>query len=426
MTATTEIPQFPIPREHPLQPPAAYRQHRDADRPVFQVQVATGQLVWLVTSHAEARQVLTDRRFSSDQGTLGYPSYIAGGTATPPGFFLNQDAPDHTRLRRLVTREFLIGRMEQLRPRMRVVLDELLDGLIAAGDSADLVTDLAFPMAASVMCELLDVPVADAPTFVTLTDTILDRASRPDQVERAATDLMAYFDRLVTARREQPGTDMLSRLAEQEVAGEISHQEFVGLAALLLLSGYDTMAQMIGLGIATLLEHPDQLAELRADPRLYPQALEELMRYLSINHAGLPRAVTEDIVLAGQQLRAGDGVLVMINAANRDPEVFDSPDVFDIHRGPSQHVAFGHGFHKCIGLTLARVELTTAFEGIFRRLPGLRLAQPLSELQFRHDMVLYGVRHLLVGWDAEAARTGQARPGSEHPASSSDADGETR
>jgi cytochrome P450 len=165
------------------------------------------------------------------------------------------------------------------------------------------------------------------------------------------------------------------------------------------------MAQMIGLGTTTLLQHPDQLAELRADPSLYPQAIEELLRYLSINHAGLPRAVTEDMVLAGQQLKAGDGLLVMINAANRDPEAFAAPDRFDIHRVPGQHVAFGHGFHKCIGLTLARVELSTVFQGLFERLPSLRLAEDLLDLPFRHDMVLYGVRRLPVTWDTDTDRS---------------------
>lgn len=408
MTSTlpnAEIPPFPIPREHPLEPPPAYAERRNSDGPVFQARVATGQLVWLVTSHTEAKQVLTDRRFSSDPTTPGYPSYISGDTPIPPGFFLNQDAPDHTRLRRLVTREFLIGRMEKLRPRMREILAGRLNELVAAGPGVDLVERLAYPMAASVMCELLDVPYADTGTFIGLTDIILDRSSTPEQAGAAAGELMAYFDRLVTARAAQPGDDMLSRLAEQEAAGEISHQEFVGLAALLLLSGYDTMAQMIGLGTATLLQHPDQLAELQADPSLYPQAIEELLRYLSINHAGLPRAVTEDLVLGGQQLKADDGLLVMINAANRDPEAFHSPDQFDIHRVPGQHVAFGYGFHKCIGLTLARVELSTVFQGLFERLPSLRLAEPLLDLPFRHDMVLYGVRRLPVAWDSDAGRS---------------------
>jgi cytochrome P450 len=236
--------------------------------------------------------------------------------------------------------------------------------------------------------------------FVALTDTVLNRASTAEQAQQAAIELMAYFDRLVTAKEAQADdNDILGRLVAQLGEGRLNHVELVGLAALLLLSGYDTMAQMIGLGVLVLLEHPDQLADLRADPSLYPQAVEELLRYLSINHAGLPRAATEDVVVGGQQIKAGDGVLVMINAANRDATQFEAPDVFDIHRdAPQSHVAFGHGFHKCIGLTLARVELSTVFAGLFSRLPNLRLDRPVTDLPYRHDMVLYGVRELPVTW----------------------------
>ncbi|GHH65057.1 cytochrome P450 [Kitasatospora indigofera] len=397
MTATA-TPSFPMPRNHPLDPPPQYRE-LGAGQPVFQVRTPRGELVWVVTRHEDVRAVLTDLRFSSDPKTPGYPTYINGDTPLPPGFFLNQDAPDHTRLRRLVTREFLITQMEAHRPRMQIILDDLIDRMTGEGNSADLVRQLAFPMAATVMCELLNVPYADHKVFVTLTDTILDRSSTPEQAEGAARELMAYFDALVTAREQQPTDDMLGRLVAQEEAGKLSHDEFVGLAALLLLSGYDTMAQMIGLGAATLLEHTEQLADLKADPSLYPQAVEELLRFLSINHAGLPRVATEDLTVGGQEIKAGEGVIAMLNAANRDEGVFDEPDSFDIHRtSPQQHVAFGHGFHKCIGLTLARVELTTVFAGLFARLPGLRLARPLEELPFRHDMVLYGVRELPVTW----------------------------
>ncbi|WP_197995981.1 thioester reductase domain-containing protein [Streptomyces buecherae] len=396
--ATDAVPDFPMPRAHPLDPPPAYRE-LSAAQPVFRVRTPRGELVWVVTRHEDARAVLTDLRVSSDPKSPGYPSYISGDTPLPPGFFLNQDPPDHTRLRRLVTREFLISQMERKRPAMRRVLDGLLDDLQAKGPGADLIGGLAFPMAATVMCELLDVPYEDKSVFITLTDTVLDRSSTPEQAENAASELMAYFDRLVTAKKRAPGDDMLGRLAEQEANGTLSHDEFVGLVMLLLLSGYDTMAQMIGLGTATLLEHPTQLADLRADPALYPRAVEELLRYLSINHAGLPRAATRDLTVGGQHIRAGEGLLVMLNAANRDASVFPEPDVFDIHRAsPQAHVAFGHGFHKCIGLTLARVELTTVFAGLFERFPTLRLGVPLTELPFRHDMVLYGLRELPVTW----------------------------
>jgi cytochrome P450 len=394
----TAIPEYPMPRSHPLDPPPRYRE-LGTERPVFKVRTPRGEEVWMVTRHEDARAVLTDTRFSSDPKTPGYPSYISGDTPLPPGFFLNQDPPDHTRLRRMVTREFLINQMEAHRPRMKVILDQLIDEMIATGGPVDLVRELAYPMAATVMCELLKVPYGDSRIFITLTDTILDRSSSGEEAEGAARELMAYFDRVARQKEADPGDDMLSRLAEQVNEGTLAHDEFVGLAALLLLSGYDTMAQMIGLGAITLMEHSDQLAELKADASLYPRAVEELLRFLSINHAGLPRAALEDLTVGGQEIKAGDGLLVMLNAANRDAEVFERPDDFDIHRdSPQSHIAFGHGFHKCIGLTLARVELSAVFEGLFRRLPSLRPTDSLDEMDFRHDMVLYGVRRLPVTW----------------------------
>ncbi|GAA3029400.1 cytochrome P450 [Actinokineospora globicatena] len=394
---TAVVPEFPMARSHPLDPPPQYRS-LSRDQPVVRVATPRGP-AWLVTRHEDCTAVLTDPTFSSDPRTPGFPSYMAGDVPPPPGFFLQLDPPDQPRLRRLVTREFLVGRMEALRPRMREVLDELVDGLLARGTRAELVADLAYPMAATMICELLDVPTADQEIFVGLTDTILDRASTPEQTTRAAAELMAYFDGLVTAKKQAPKDDLFGRLIRQERDEQLTHEELVGLAALLLLSGYDTMAQMIGLGVLTLLEHPDQLAELRADPSLMPAAVEEMMRYLSINHAGLPRAATADVVVGGQLIKAGDGVLVMLNAANRDAAVFADPDVFDIHRAAvNRHIGFGHGFHKCIGLTLARVELTTVFTGLFDRIPGLRVPTAIDELPFRHDMVLYGVRELPVEW----------------------------
>ncbi|MFD3542272.1 cytochrome P450 [Streptomyces sp. NPDC058662] len=395
---TAAIPDFPMPRAHPLDPPPAYRE-LTADRSVFRVRMPDGQLVWMVTSHEDVRNVLTDVRFSSDPQTPGYPSYIAGDGPLPAGFFLYQDPPDHTRLRRLVTRDFMISQMEAHRPRMESILDGLVDRMVSGGNEADLIRELALPMAATVMCELLNVPYEDHAVFVPLADTILDRSSTPEQSVAAAIGLMGYFDQLVTAKEQNPTDDMLGKLVAHEEAGKLTHDEFVGMAAVILLSGYDTLVQTIGLGVATLLEHPDQLEDLKADPALFPTAVEELLRYLSINHAGLPRAATEDIEVGGEVIHKGEGVLVMLNTANRDGSVFEDPDAFNIHReAPQRHVAFGHGFHKCIGLTLARVELSAVFAGLFKRLPTLRLAESLEDLPFRHDMVIYGVRRLPVTW----------------------------
>jgi cytochrome P450 len=388
-----------MPRISPLDPPPRYRE-LTREQPVVQVRTPRG-LAWLVTRHDDCTAVLTEPSFSSDPRTPGFPSYMTGDIPPPPGFFLQLDPPDQTRLRRLVTREFLVGRMEALRPRMQFLLDELIDRMLAAGSSADLVADLAYPMAATMICDLLDVPMSDHPTFIGLTDTVLDRAIPPEKATAAAIELMAYFDRLVT-RKEQattPPDDLFGRLIGHEREGSLSHDELVGLATLLLLAGYDTMAQTIGLGVLTLLRHPDQLAELRADPSLMPAAVEEMLRYLTVNHAGLPRAATKDVVIGGQSIKAGDGVLVMLNAANRDSAVFAEPDTFDIHRTSlHRHIAFGHGFHKCIGLTMARIELSTVFTGLLARIPTLRMSVDLDELPFRHDMMLYGVRELPVEW----------------------------
>jgi cytochrome P450 len=284
---------------------------------------------------------------------------------------------------------------------MQRILDELVDDMLAKGSPADLVADLAYPMAARVICELLSVPFEDKDLFISLTDTVLDRSSTPEQTATAATELMAYFDRLMTAKEqaEVVPDDLFGRLIAHQESGKLDHVELVGLAAMLLLGGYDTMAQMIGLGVLTLLRHPDQAELVRADPSLMSATVEEMLRYLSINHAGLPRAATKDVVIGGQRIAAGDGVLVMLNVANRDAGVFDSPDTFDIRRPAlNKHIAFGHGFHKCIGLTMARIELSTVFTGLLARMPSLRVAADLDELPFRHNMVLYGVRALPVQW----------------------------
>jgi cytochrome P450 len=395
MTAT--LPEFPMPRSHPLDPPPRYRE-LSGERPVFKVRTPRGD-AWVVTRHEDVRAVLTDRAFSSDPRTPGFPTYVTGDVPPPPGFFMQADAPDHGRLRRTVTREFLIGRMDALRPTMRSILDRLVDEMTADGRrSADLVRQFALPMAAMTICEILGVPFEDHVVFVSLTDTVLDRTSPPEQAERAAGELMGYFGRMVSAKERHPSSDLFGRMVTRSADGGLGHDELVGMAALLLLAGYDTMAQMIGLGAATLFENPGQLAELRRDATLWPGAVEELLRYLSINHAGLPRAAVRDVVVGGRPIRAGDGVLVMLNAANRDQNVFDDADTFDIHRTHNRHVAFGHGFHKCVGSTLARVELTETFRGLFERLPGLRPSTPVEHLPFRHDMVLYGVRELPVTW----------------------------
>jgi len=399
----SDIVELPVPRAHALHPPPKYRE-LTAERPIVKVRTPRGDHAWLITRFEDVRAVLVDQRFSSDPRTPGFPTYLTGGLEPPPGFFMQFDNPDHSRLRGSVSRELITSRMEALRPRMRQILDELIDALLAKPRSPalpaepDLIEELALPMAARVICELLGVSPGDTRTVKAHVDVLLDRSRSPQDVMNAAVQLSAYFEQLIADKAQHPGDDLLSLVVNGSPDNGVQRPELVGIATLLLLGGYDTMVQMIGLGVLTLLEHPAQLAELQADEALVPGAVDELLRYLTVNHAGLPRAALADVEVGGQLIRAHEGVLVMINAANRDASVFADPDTFDIHRKASRHLAFGYGLHKCIGLALARVELETVFVGLFKRLPGLRLTRSMQSLSFRHDMVLYGVNELPVAW----------------------------
>jgi cytochrome P450 len=206
--------------------------------------------------------------------------------------------------------------------------------------------------------------------------------------------MMGYLAELVTAKRAEPGEDILSDLARDE---DLSIEELTGISFLLLLAGHETTANMLALGTFALLENPEQLAELRADPDLMPDAVEELMRYLSVADI-FYRYATEDLELGGETIPAGSTVVVSLLAANHDPRRFDNPDTLDIHRKARGHVSFGHGVHQCLGQQLARVEMRAGFAGLLRRFPTLRLAVPAGEVPLRTDMNIYGVHELPVTW----------------------------
>ncbi|USS44406.1 cytochrome P450 (plasmid) [Burkholderia glumae] len=394
----TILPDLPTRRTCPFDPPPEYRTFR-AECPVARVRTPRGDEAWIVTRREDIRAVLTDRRFSSDPTLPGFPTYLTGDIAPPPGFFLLMDSPDHHRLRSVVVDEFKGSKLDALRPLMERVVVRNLDQLAAMTPSVDLIGAFALPVAAQIICEMLGVPYEDHGFVQDRTDTILDRSRAPADQERAVVDLMAYFDRVVSTKEAAPGDDVIGRLIrDPDRYQRIDHRELVGLAALLLLSAYDTMAQVIGLGTVVLLEHRDQLAEFMADPSLSDNFVDELVRYLSVNHAGLPRVATDDVQVGGRLVRRGEGVIVMVNSGNRDESVYQDPDRFDIHRRAKEHVGFGHGLHKCIGAHFARAELAIVFRRLFERLPTLAVAAPVDSLPFRHDMVLYGLKQLPVTW----------------------------
>ncbi|QSE92177.1 cytochrome P450 [Rhodococcus pseudokoreensis] len=401
MSRTVPVPHgLPMDRDAgPFDPPSAITRLRDA-RPVSPLVFPDGHEGWLVTGYDAVRRLLADTRFSSrsDLGILHVPYETPGMPAATepspqvPGLFIAMDAPDHTRLRRKLTGAFTVRRMKQLEEHIVDVVERQLDEMSHLPQPVDLVKEFALPVPSLVICELLGVPYADRETFQVNTAKFLVKDQSLDEKMAAYGALTGYLAELVALKRAAPGEDILSDLARDD---DLTVEELIGVAFLLLLAGHETTANMLALGAFALLEHPEQLAELRADPDLMPDAVEELMRYLAVADI-FYRYATEDIELGGETIGQGSTVVVSLLAANRDPLRFDDPDTLDIHRKARGHLSFGHGVHLCLGQQLARLEMRAGFEGLLRRFPNLELAVPAGEVKLKSDMNIYGVHSLPV------------------------------
>ncbi|MEZ0107984.1 cytochrome P450 [Catenulispora sp. EB89] len=380
----------------PFDPPPAYDQARE-QHPVAPVKLFDGTTAWMLTRHQDVRAVLQDRRFSADAAKSGFPFLSPGRRELAMGnpTFIRMDDPEHARLRRMLTSDFIIKRVEEMRPQVRAIAVELLDAMTRDRDHADLVTEFALPLPSLVICLLLGVPYEDHAYFQKCSSTLLNANSTAEQVEQARNDLNAYIKQLAEAKRERDDGGIISRLIHRE---DLTCDEVATMGTLLLVAGHETTANMTALSILTLLRNPDQMERLRSDPTLIRGAVEEMLRYLSIVHTGLPRVATEDVEIGGRMIRAGDGVLLMISTANRDDEAFPDADSVDVGRDARRHLAFGFGVHQCLGQPLARAELQIALDVLLNGLPNLRLAVPFDEIPFRHDMLIYGVHRLPVAW----------------------------
>jgi pentalenic acid synthase len=401
MTDLTELPEpvaFPQDRSCPYHPPTGYDPLRAA-RPLTRIRLYDGRPAWLVTGHGLARDLLLDPRLSTDPTRAGFP-------ATTPRFaavrdrkpaLLGVDGPRHRTQRRMMIPSFTLKRATELRPRIQEIVDHLLDEMIAQGPPAELVRAFALPVPSTVICALLGVPYADHEFFEAQSRRLL-RGPTAEDTRDARNRLLVYLDALIDRKQRQPGEGLLDELVQQRLReGELDREELTALAMILLVAGHETTANMISLGTYTLLQHPDRLAELRADPSLLPAAVEELMRMLSIAD-GLLRLATEDIEIAGTTIRAGDGVVFSTSVINRDEDVYPAPDTLDWHRPARHHVAFGFGIHQCLGQNLARAELEIALRTLFERLPTLRLAAPPDEIPFKPGDTIQGMLELPVSW----------------------------
>jgi cytochrome P450 len=390
----------------PFDPPRRITRLREA-RPVSPLIFPDGHEGWLVTGYDAVRQVMADTRFSSRQdiGIIHLP-YETPGMPAPtepspqvPGLFISMDPPDHTRMRRKLIGAFTVKRMKMLEERIIDIVERQLDELARLTPPVDLVKEFALPVPSLVICELLGVPYADRGNFQANSAKFLEKDVTLEEKMAAYGGMTTYLADLVTRKRAEPGEDILSDLARHD---DLTVEELTGAAFLLLLAGHETTANMLALGAFALLEHPDQLAQLRANPDLLPDAVEELLRYLAIADV-FYRYATEDLEVGGETIPKGSTVVVSLLAANHDSQRFDNPDTLDIRRKARGHLSFGHGVHQCLGQQLARIEMRAGFDGLLRRFPTLELAIPAGAVKLKTDMNIYGVHELPVTW-TETAR----------------------
>ncbi len=369
------------------------------DRPVFRAELPDGRVVWLVTGYENVRQMIIDQRFSRalavapGQARPGFEMFAAGSIN-------GMDPPEHTRLRKLVASAFTARRVEALRPRVASIANGLIDAMVDWPHPVDLVAGFSLPLPAQVICEMLGVPAADLEQFHAWSDTIMGDWQRDsDEIMTALVELYGYFGRLIEIKRAQPADDLMSALiAARDDTDRLSEQELTVMCCTLLIGGHETTANQINLSLLLLLDHPGEVATLRADPELIPGAVEELLRCTRLGGLAPARVTREDVQIGETTIPAGEQVIPLFATANRDPAVFTDPDRFDVTRDAASHLSFGAGVHHCLGAQLARVELQEAFRGLIGRLPGLRLAVPASELEFKPGMAIHSLRELPVLW----------------------------
>jgi cytochrome P450 len=366
-----------------------YKELRDQG-PVRRVVTVRGVEAWLITRYQDGLAALSDPRFSSDLRDATDTRLLDQLPSAERESFLRSmirvGPPDHTRLRRLVSKEFTARRVAELRPRVQKITDGLIDAVLPAG-RADLVADLALPLPVTVISELLGVPGDDREGFQEWTDIML--AQDPDHYDKEALDaawrkMWSYLEDLLTAKRARPAGDLLSALiTARDEERRLEEEELIAMAFLLLVAGYITTVNLIGGGMATLFAHPQQLKLLREDPVLVPGAVEEFLRYDGPVNPGVIRFPTEDVEVGGVTLPRGATVIIATAIADRDPAQFADPDRLDVTRTENAHLAFGHGAHYCLGAPLARLEGEIAIGTILRRLPDLTLAVPHEDLRWQ-------------------------------------------
>ncbi|QCX77082.1 Cytochrome P450 107B1 [Streptomyces sp. YIM 121038] len=381
--------------------------------PVTKRRLPSGVEAWLVTRYADARQALADQRLSKNPAHHDEPAHAKGKTGIPGErkaelmtHLLNIDPPDHTRLRRLVSKAFTPRRVAEFESRVQELTDQLIDGFAERGE-ADLIHEFAFPLPIYAICDMLGVPREDQDDFRDWAGMMIRHGGGPrGGVARSVKKMRGYLAELIHRKREsladEGDDDLISGLIRASDHGEhLTENEAAAMAFILLFAGFETTVNLIGNGTYALLTHPEQRALLErslaaGDTGLLATGLEELLRYDGPVELATWRFATEPLRIGGQDVAAGDPVLVVLAAADRDPDRFAEPDRLDLSRRDNQHLGYGHGIHYCLGAPLARLEGQTALATLLRRLPDLQLASAPEELRWRGGLIMRGLRTLPV------------------------------
>lgn len=409
---STARPPAPPPERLPLasgefkaNPFPCYARLR-AESPALRVSLLSHETAWLVTRYDDVAQVLKDERFAKDPVNALTPAQAAGRPwfrklkvfQTLQRNLLNLDPPNHTRLRALVNKAFTPRLVEQMHDRIQALTDELLDGVQGRG-RVDLIRDFALPLPATIIAEILGVPVEDRHKFHRWSNALMTIATNWQMLKAIfnVTAFMRYMRKVIHRRRADPRDDLVSALVRAEEAGDkLSENELVAMCILLLVAGHETTVNLIGNGMLALLEHPDQMQQLRSNPSLIKPAVEELLRYASPIDLATERYAREDVALAGVTIPRGEMVFAGIASANRDEQHFTAADTLDITRTPNKHLTFGLGNHFCLGAALARMEGQIAINMLLARGSNLRLAVPADSLHWRPGLILRGLQSLPV------------------------------
>ncbi|MFC4033788.1 cytochrome P450 [Streptomyces polygonati] len=390
--------------------------------PVRWTELPSGVGAWLVTRYGEAREALAEGRLSKNPVHHAEDSRARGKTGIPGErgadlmtHLLNIDPPDHTRLRRLVSKAFTPRRVAEFEPRVRELTDRFIDGFAARGQ-ADLIHEFAFPLPIYAICDLLGVPAEDQDDFRDWAGMMIRHGGGPrGGVARSVKRIRAYLVELIDRKRAGlggspgggPGEDLISGLIRASDHGEqLTANEAAAMAFILLFAGFETTVNLIGNGVHTLLGHPAERRRLqeslaRGESALLESAVEELLRYDGPVELATWRYATAPLTIGGRAIAAGDPVLVVLAAADRDPARFGGPDTLDLARRDNPHLGYGHGIHYCLGAPLARLEARTALAALLTRLPDLRLGAAPGELRWRGGLIMRGLRSLPVEFTAE-------------------------